>query len=195
MQKHITMTKEEWKEITGSDGKYLVSNLGRFKSLVFKDPDKRGRKRRGEQILNGHTNKRGYVYIGIRFNGKALYQAHRLVAIAHVPNPDNKPHVNHINGLKSDNRAVNLEWVTAKENIDHSFKQLGRKGKGVGVSGVRNYQSLPYGIIKDGIITDCFPSMLDAQRKLRKGRKALKKYILEGGAKILSKDEFYKYSM
>jgi hypothetical protein len=72
------------------------------------------------------ANRQGYSRVKIK--GKT-YSVHRLVAEQHIPNPLNKPFVNHINGIKSDNRVENLEWVTQYENVLHSTYVLGNKQK------------------------------------------------------------------
>lgn len=105
---------EVWKPIEGCDG-YEVSNLGRVKSFW---------RRKKPHILKP-TRFCGSDYLHVVFiiNGKRKYFAiHRLVAKAFVPNPENKPCVNHINGVKTDNRAENLEWVTYSENLQHAYK-------------------------------------------------------------------------
>jgi hypothetical protein len=65
----------------------------------------------------------GYYQIGVFKNGvRKLMYIHRMVAETYIPNPNNKPQVNHINGDKGDNRVKNLEWVSSSENIEHAFK-------------------------------------------------------------------------
>lgn len=73
-----------------------------------------------------HSNKRGYLFT--QRNGKCYY-AHRLVALAYIPNPENKEEVDHINNVVTDNRVENLRWVTPQENMRHVFESGNRKGQ------------------------------------------------------------------
>lgn len=101
---------ENWKNIVNLDN-YQISDLGNVKNC------------KTNKVLKPFFNK-GYYSIVLRSKN---YLLHRLVAQAFIPNPEFKTEVNHINGVKTDNRVENLEWVTRSENIRHSFKELGRK--------------------------------------------------------------------
>ena len=85
-----------------------------------------------DKVLNRKINSRGYCFVTVSLNGKLKdLSIHREVAKAFIPNSENKPYVNHINGIKTDNRVENLEWVTAKENIQHAIKNELRNNRGV----------------------------------------------------------------
>lgn len=81
-----------------------------------------------ERCSKGYKDKKGYLVFDFRRRGGKCVHVHRLVAEAFIPNPENKPQVNHINGNKSDNRAENLEWVTNGENQIHAYKNGFKKG-------------------------------------------------------------------
>lgn len=111
-------------------------------------------------------DKKGYLRVGIcELNKKITKKVHRLVAETFIPNPENKPQVNHINGIKTDNRVNNLEWNTASENMQHSHKVLGIKSSNYGKFGRDNHSSKAVVQIKDDIIIAEFGSMREAERK------------------------------
>lgn len=103
--------EEIWKDIEGYEGVYQVSNLGRVNSLYT------------NRILNGDKVGGRYLRVVLcKNNIKSKKLIHRLVAQAFIPNPENKPQVNHIDEDKTNNRADNLEWVTRKENANHGIR-------------------------------------------------------------------------
>lgn len=102
---------EIWKDIPDYEGLYQVSNLGRVKGLI-----------RGK-ILKQSILTNGYLNVWLSKDGRVkIKRVHRLVAMAFIPNPDNKPQVNHIDKDVTNNCVNNLEWVTASENQMHSYR-------------------------------------------------------------------------
>lgn len=136
---------EHWRDIAGSPG-YQVSDLGRVRSLdrVLHQQQPYGvqdRRFKGK-LLTPQAFSNGYlaVYLGRR-NGNLV---HRLVAIAFIPG-DTALQVNHKNGKRDDNRAVNLEWLTCSDNHRHSYRELPRKPHGktiVVIVGGNRYDSM-----------------------------------------------------
>lgn len=112
-------TNEIWVDVVGFEGHYLVSNLGNIKS------NKSYRKNTQGRLIKQtiRSNSCQYKYVKLYLNNKQYCDAvHRIVARAFIPNPLNKPQVNHIDGNKHNNHSNNLEWVTVSENHKHAFR-------------------------------------------------------------------------
>jgi hypothetical protein len=101
--------EEIWKPIDFLKNKYEVSNLGKIRNSSSK------------YILHTKPSKRGYSVFNCRIDGKTkLVNVHKCVAVAFIPNPNNLPQINHIDGDKTNAKVNNLEWVTAKQNNIHA---------------------------------------------------------------------------
>lgn len=102
---------------------YQVSSLGRVKSLCSWCGNKFVKQyKQVEKILKSKPKKNGYPLVTLRYNNKIEYKTiHRLVAETFIPNPNNYPVVNHIDGDKTNNNINNLEWCTQKQNMTHAY--------------------------------------------------------------------------
>lgn len=154
---------EIWKDIAGYEGMYQVSNTGRVRSVYRRVKVSNGTRvaegvmLRTEQISGGYVRVMLVNAMGVR----KRHMVHRLVANAFIPNPQNKPEVNHKNSITNSNSADNLEWVTRSENHKYAFKY----GNRIKMTG-RNHPQSKAVCLKndDGLIICKFESISDASR-------------------------------
>ena len=117
-----------WKDVAGFEGFYKVSENGDILSLARVDTYiNKGtlvKRNRSEKMLTHKISRTGYATYHLRDATRDIESwpsAHRLVAIAFIPNIDNKPYINHKDGDKLNNHYSNLEWCTAQENTQHAY--------------------------------------------------------------------------
>lgn len=144
----ISLEGEVWKNIDKTNGRYKISSLGRVVSFL-----------NGHKLLSIKTSKNGYMKINIARNNKYKLSSlvHRLVAEAFIPNPDNKPCIDHIDGDRSNNNVNNLSWVSYLENSLNPIT-LSRLRASVLINAKEILR------IKDGEIENSFQSLREAER-------------------------------
>lgn len=112
---------EIWKDVEEYEGLYQVSNMGRVKSCKRVIMRNNGKPQTiNEKYLKPSYDKCGYMVVNLWKNNKFKQKKlHQIIAQAFIPNPENKPYIDHINCNTSDNRLENLRWVTHKENMNN----------------------------------------------------------------------------
>lgn len=155
---------EVWKDIPGYEGYYAASNKGRIKSLSRDVYTNNKIIHTQDRIMNQTTNVGGYFYVTLSKNGsykKCL--VHRLVALTFIENPNNYPHIDHIDTNIKNNCSNNLRWVTPSLNMQN---QLTKQHISEGLKGKKNksWNCTPIVQLKDNKLINIYPSIAEAAR-------------------------------
>lgn len=142
---------DKWKDIPGWEGLYQAHPTGQIRSLPRNGTINRPR------VLSQCNDKDGYKLVSFRNKKKFTKKVHRLIAKTFIPNPENKPQVNHLDGTKDNNHVDNLAWVTPSENILHA--------KSIGLQVECHNRKPVQQFTKEGELVATFPSLREAERQ------------------------------
>lgn len=193
--------EEIWKDIAGYEGYYQISNRGRVKSLTRKTKYQNTTRKLKEKIKSAFISTTGYERVELsRDNSNKKYNVHRLVATAFIPKIEGKEFVNHINGIKTDNRVENLEWCSCSENELHAYriglaKNSEKQRKAVSKYAKENRVKPIIQLGIDGSFIKEWKSAIEASEKLKIGNKTISNCVTgrsktAGGYKWVTKEQF-----
>lgn len=197
---------EIWKPVKGFEGLYEVSNMGNVRSVghnvCFLDYGKYIDFYRDGKLLKLTVNKQGYCVVCLydaSIKKAKLYKVHRLVAETFIPNVENKPMIDHINTIKTDNRVENLRWCSQKENCNNPLTREHNKNRPKEVhekmlATKREKQSIGceipvYFFDKDGSKRS-FKSMGEAQRQTNTPKSSISRSVIK--KRPISGKQWYK---
>ena len=157
---YLRMQKEIFLDIPEYEGYYQASNLGNIKRLA-------GGLIKNDRIMKPINNGFGYFSVPLCKNGvKKRFYIHRLVALSFFGVAKDGMEVNHIDGDKSNNKIINLEWASRSENQKHRYDKLGHSGANKGKTGDKNWNSKSvYMFDKNGIFLKFFAGASEAHRQ------------------------------
>lgn len=169
---------ETWKDIIGHEGSYQVSSIGRVRRMAGSPRCLKNR------VLVNKVKKSGYRFVALSKGNEITYHhIHRLVANEFIPNPKEKPHVNHIDCNKSNNAIENLEWVTPSENMAHAIKNVVYNRSGV-LRGAKNKSSIQIAQVVNQSILMVWGSCSEAAKHYGVCPAAIHKAVRCGGKSI-----------
>lgn len=173
---------EEWRDIEGFNGRYVVSNMGRVKNTNWRHTGK-------SKLMTEIAWPYGYKKVHL---GDKKYFVHRLVAQAFIGNIDGME-INHLNGNPSDNRVTNLEICTRNENMRHSWEKLGRQIWSKGIKGSAAARSKPIcAIDENGIVRYMAATQREMAALLGVSRSSLMNYM-RGATAFIQKYKNWKF--
>ena len=124
----VSLPNEEWRDVVGYEGYYMVSSFGRVMSLPRMINNGKGHRLSKHRILSPRLSSGGYYQVAFAINNdRTQPHIHKLVAEAFIPNPNNYPQADHIDCNKLNNRAENLRWCTQKMNNENPLTKARRK--------------------------------------------------------------------